>query len=52
MTSKFGPTLNELKMYSGHNHRYSNEANWDIYDDFKLKTTFDLHALYKNISAL
>ena len=31
---------------------YSNEAeraNWDIYDDFKLKKPFGLHGLYKNI---
>ena len=35
-------------------HRYSNEserANWDIYDNFKLKRTFDLHGLYENDSA-
>ena len=37
------------------NRPYSNEAeiaNWYIYDDFKLKKTFGLHGLYKNISAL
>ena len=35
--------------------RYSNEAeraNWDIYDDFKLKKPFGLHGLYKHNSAL
>ena len=36
-------------------HRYSNEsetaANWDIYDEFKLKKHF-LHGLYKNIFVL
>ena len=34
-------------------HRHSNEserANWDIYDAFKLKKTFDFHGLYKNNS--
>ena len=35
---------------------YANEAeraNWDIYDDFKLKKTpFGLHGLYKMFSAL
>ena len=35
---------------------YSNEAgraNWDIYDDFKLKkNNIGLHCLNKNISAL
>ena len=37
-------------------HRYSNEAeraNWDIYDDFKLKNNnFGSHSLYNNIAAL
>ena len=36
-------------------NKYSNEAeraSKDIYDDFKLKKTFGLHGLYKNISAL
>ena len=28
------------------------KANGDIYDDFKLKKTFSLHGLYKNIWAL
>ena len=34
--------------------RYSNEAeaNQDIYNTFKLKKTFGLHGLCKNISAL
>ena len=34
---------------------YSNEserANWDIYDDFKLKKPFGLHGLDKKYSAL
>ena len=33
-------------------HRHSNEsekANLEIYDDFKLKKNFGLHALYKYI---
>ena len=37
-------------------HRYpdkTEKANWDIYDDFKLKKKkFGLHGLYKTISAL
>ena len=34
-------------------NRYLNKAERaDIYDDFKLKKTFCLHGLYKNISAL
>ena len=35
-------------------HRYPNEAeraNWDIYDDFRLKKPFGLHCFYKNISS-
>ena len=36
-------------------HRIWNEAeraDWNIYDDFKLKKNYRLHGLYKNISAL
>ena len=36
-------------------HTYLNEAeraNWDIYDDFKLKKPFGLHGLYNYMSAL
>ena len=53
------PHCKSKNIYYDHNlldpyHRYSNEsekANQDIYDDFKMKLLFDLHGLYKNISA-
>ena len=43
--------FNGLRPITMITYRYSNEAeraDYDIYDDFKLKTTFGYHGLYKN----
>ena len=33
-------------------HMYSNEAERDMYGDFKVKKSFGLHGFYKNSSTL
>ena len=53
LTYKDGPRTERIKIFlmvADPYHVYLNEAeraDQDIYDDFKLKKTFDSHGLYK-----